>query len=185
MVQTGWPRDLRKRNGMLRLKGNIKEFAGIGVAGIGLLIVALGVFFVVQGWSAKNEVRAAMQDEAVTTAIDGVDVPVLDQRTATNQANLIKSHTLGTSGPYVNLDRNDPVRDTYLKGLTLRNSLHLARMGLDLSELVMGLGALFVAVGGAIATLGAVLAAHLFRVTEPEVETVSASRRTAEAEALT
>lgn len=170
---------------MLRLNGNIKEFAGIGVAGIGLLIVVLGVFFVVQGWSAKNEVRAAMQDEAVATTIEGVNLPVLDQRTASNQANLIKSHTLGSFGTYTSLEREDPQRDTYIKGLTLRNSLHLARLGLDLSELVMGLGALFVTVGGAIATLGAVLAAHLFRVTEPEVETASTSRKTAEAEALT
>ena len=170
---------------MVKLRGNIREYAGLGAVAIGLLVVLLGVFFVVQGWSAKNEVRAAMQDEAVTTTIDDVDVPVLDQRTATNQADLIKSHTLGTSGPYEALDRNDPVRDTYLKGLTLRNSLYLARMGLDLSELVMGLGALFVAVGGAIATLGAVLAAHLFRVTEPEAEAEPTPRKTAEAEALT
>ena len=166
---------------MVKLRGNIREYAGVGAVLIGVLVVTLGVFFVVQGWSAKNEVRAAMQEEAVTTTIDDMDVPVLDQRTATNQANLIKSHTLGSFGTYASLDRENPQRDTYLRGLTLRNSLNLARMGLDLSELVMGLGALFVAVGGAIAALGAVLVAHLFRVTEPEAEAAPAPRKTAEA----
>ena len=165
---------------MSALKENTKEFAGISAAIVGLVIVALGAYFVVRGWEARSEIRAAMQEEAVTTTIDGVELPVLDQRTATNQANVIKSHTLGTSGPYQALDRTDPVRDTYLKGLTLRNSLTLARMGLDLSELVMGLGALFVAVGISTATLGAVLAAHLFRVAELEPARPVSRARTAE-----
>jgi len=169
---------------MMRLKGNIKEYVGIEVILTGVLVVALGAFFVVQGWSAKDEIRTAMQEEAVTTTIEGVDLPVLDQRTATNQAELIKSHTLGSFGTYTSLDREDPKRDTYIRGLTLRNSLHLARMGLDLSELVMGLGALFVAVGTAVATTGAVIAAGLFRVKERRAEAASALHETAVARAL-
>jgi len=170
---------------MSRVKANIKELAGIAAALIGALIVALGVYFVVRGWAAKSEIRAAMQEEAVTTSIDGVELPVLDQRTATYQAEVIKSHTLGTSGPYQALDRADPVRDTYLKGLTLRNSLNLARMGLDLSELVMGLGAVLVGVGTSTVALGSVVAAPLFRAAESEAAARPLRGRTPESGAVT
>jgi hypothetical protein len=118
-----------------------------------------------------------MRDEAVTTTIDGEEVLVLDQRTAMNQADLIKSHTNETFGPYTALERDDPQRDTYLKGLTLRNSLTLARMGLDLSELVMGVGALFFAIGGSVLVVGVLMAVAVVKPSEVETEARKAARR--------
>ena len=168
---------------MTKLTVNIRGYVGIGVVLAGTVAVALGVFFAIQGWSARNEVRAAMLEEAVTTEIDGVDVPVLDQRTATNQAELIKSHTTETFGPYTSLDRADPQRDTYLKGLTLRNSLYLARLSLDLSDLVMGLGALFAAIGISLTAIGALTVAQAVRIREPEA--APGLQQTAGASALT
>ena len=170
---------------MPTLKGDIREYAGIGVLLTGVLVVALGAFFVAQGWSVKNEIRAQMRDEAVTTKIDDVELLVIDQRTATNQAELIKSHTFGSFGTYQSLDREDPRRATYITGLTLRNSLNLARMGLDVSNLVMGLGAMFLAVGAAVTTVGAVIAAGVFRVTGRDAEAAPDLHETARAEALT
>lgn len=160
-----------------RLLGNANGILSVGVALVGVVIIVAGIFLVVQGWSAKNEVRAAMLDEAVTTTIDGEEVLVLDQRTAMNQADLIKSHTNETFGPYTSLSRDDPQRDTYLKGLTLRNSLTLARMGLDLSELVMGVGGLFFAVGGSVFLVGALMAVGIVRPSEVEAKAQTAARQ--------
>ena len=168
---------------MTKLTANIGGYVGIGIVLAGTLVVAFGMFFAIQGWSARNEVRSAMLEEAVTTEIDGVELPVLDQRTATNQAALIKSHTTDTFGPYTSLDRADPQRDTYLRGLTLRNSLYLARLSLDLSDLVMGLGALFVAIGVSLTAIGALTVAQAVRIREREA--APSSQQTAGASALT
>lgn len=169
---------------MPKLTADMKRLAGLTVAVAGVLVIALGAFFVAQGWSARQEIRTRMLDEGVTTTIDDVQVPVTDQRTAMNQADLIREHTLGTFGTYSSLDREDPRRATYITGLTLRNSLTLARMGLDVSNLVMGLGAIFLAVGGSFAVTGAVVAASATRAVETETSGPVVREKPIEAEAL-
>jgi hypothetical protein len=45
------------------------------------------------------------------------------------------------------MERDDPNRETYLKGLTLRNSQNMAVKGFRVSELVIGIGALLIGLG--------------------------------------
>ncbi len=135
----------------------LKRYIGFAVLAIGVITMILGGYFVSQGISARDEIKASLAEEQVTTTIDEVTVPVTDQATLMNQANVIKGHTLERYGPWQSMERDDPNRATMLDGLTLRNSLYLARMGLDISDLVIGLGAIFLTVGTGLAIGGAVI----------------------------
>lgn len=135
----------------------ITRYAGVGISVLGLAIIALGVFFVTEGFAAKAEVREAMIAEQVTVTIDEVTVPVADQETAMAMAEVITGHTLGTYGPWQGMERDDPHRASMLDGLTLRNSLTLGRMALDVGDLVTGLGAVSALMGVAFIATGAVV----------------------------
>ena len=130
---------------------------GIGISVLGLAVIALGVFFVTEGFAAKSEIQTAMAEEQVTVTIDEVKLPVTDQETAIAMAEVIKGHTLGTYGPWQGMERDDPQRASMLDGLTLRNSLTLGRMALDVSDLVTGLGAVLAVIGVAFTATGAVI----------------------------
>ena len=125
------------------------------VLALGIVVAVAGVVLFVAGLTARGEVIQGMLDEEVTTEIDGEEVPVNSARTAMNQYNLIKDHTLGSFGSYSSLEREDPRRDTYVRGLTLRNSLVIGRMGLQISLLISGLGVLFFLTGASLGLIGA------------------------------
>ena len=72
-------------------------------------------------------------------------------------AEVITGHTLGTYGPWQGMERDDPHRASMLDGLTLRNSLTLGRMALDVGDLVTGLGAVSALMGVAFIATGAVV----------------------------
>ena len=135
----------------------ITRYVGIAISVLGMVVIALGVFFVTEGFAAKSEVQAALVEEQVTVTIDEVKVPVADQETAMAMADVIKGHTLGRYGPWQDMERDDPNRATMLDGLALRNSLTLARMALDVSDLVTGLGAALALIGAGFTATGAVI----------------------------
>ncbi len=120
----------------------------------GLIILIGGVAFIVLGVMTRVEILAGLADEEVTTTINDETIPVDSAETAMNQANVIKSHTLERYGTYGSMERDDPNRDIFINGLTLRNSLIIARMGLSISLLVMGLGGLFILVGASLTLIG-------------------------------
>ena len=66
----------------------------MAVALVGLLFVTLGLFFVIKGLRAKSGIRAALQDENVSTTEGGAvsRMPVADAKTAAAQADVIKRH---------------------------------------------------------------------------------------------
>ncbi len=72
---------------------------------------------------------------------------VNDAKTAEAEAEVIKEHTFGRYGPYADMERDDPNRDTYLKGLTLRNALNLAVVGFGVTDLAIGTGAISIVLG--------------------------------------
>lgn len=127
----------------------IRRYLWIVPAVLGLVFVASGAYTISEGAAAADLVRAELRDEQVTTSGDA-SIPntlVQDAATAEVQAATIKEHTYGQYGPYSGMERDDPNRETYLKGLTLRNSLNMAVMGFKVSDLVVGIGALIIAVG--------------------------------------
>ena len=123
------------------------------VLGIGMVV--LGSIFIVMGLDARGDIREALVKENVITSKDAPipGVLVRDADTAKAQAVAIESHTFGRFGPYSSMERDDPNREAYLKGLTLRNSLNLAVVGFGLTDLAVGLGAVTIVLGLIIAGL--------------------------------
>ncbi len=116
---------------------------------LGVAFIAFGTYTITAGLDAKDLVRAELEDEQVVTSKDA-SIPntlVTNAATAEVQAATIKEHTYGRFGPYSGMEREDPNRDTYLKGLTLRNSLNMAVMGFKVADFVVGVGALVVVIG--------------------------------------
>jgi hypothetical protein len=122
-------------------------------AQLGVSFIAGGVYMATQGLAAKRELREALEAEQIITSTEA-SVPgrlVSDVATAQAQAEVIRSHTLReTEGrTFAQLPRGDPLRDQYLRAVTLRTALGLAVMGFRVSDLVVGMGAFMAAVGGA------------------------------------
>ena len=127
----------------------VSKFAAVIAVALGLGMMALGGIFIAMGLDAKGEVREALVKEQVITSSDTPipGVPVEDAETARAQQDAIESHTFGRWGPYSSLDRDDPRRDTYVTGLTLRNSLNLAVLGFGVADLATAMGAVTMVLG--------------------------------------
>ena len=120
---------------------------------LGIGMVVLGSIFVYMGFDAKGDIKEALRQEKVITSKDATipgglaGVLVEDAATARAQQDAIEAHTFGRFGPYSGMERDDPNRDVYLKGLTLRNALNLAAVGFGVGDMAIGLGAVTVVLG--------------------------------------
>lgn len=159
----------------------LRRHLWMGALVLGLLLVGMGTFFVVLGFEAKDTIRAALADEGVTTSADAVEfgvpggVLVADAKTAEAQANVIKMHSINRYGRYTEMDRDDPNRDAYINGLTLRNSLNLAVLGFGVASLAIGTGAIIIVLGVGTAALGVPLLYGIAKE-EPELAVNSGAR---------
>ena len=146
---------------------------------LGVVFIAAGVYMISEGRSAKDEVRQALAAEKVVTAEDAAipSAPVNDAATAEAQSDIIREHSLKTTGgkTYAELSREDPNRDVYLKGVTLRTALNLAVMGFKVSDLVVGMGAFMIVVGASNVFL---LAPFLFWASDAATEAARPRERT-------
>jgi hypothetical protein len=118
---------------------------------LGFVFIAAGAYMVSEGRSAKDQVHDTLVAERITTSEDASipSAPVDDAATAQAQSDVIKTHVMeSTEGKtYSEMDREDPLRATYLNSVSLRTALNLAVMGFKLSDLVIGLGAFIIVVG--------------------------------------
>ncbi len=118
---------------------------------LGIVFIAAGAYMVTQGQSAKSDVRDALATEQVTTSQDASipNAPVVDAATAQAQADAILHHSLALENgkTYSQMTRDDPNRNTYLQGVSLRTALNLAVMGFKVSDLVVGIGAFIIVMG--------------------------------------
>ena len=146
----------------------VSKFAVVVAIGMGIAMMVIGSIFIVMGVDAKGEITEALLKERVITSKDAPIPGVLveDAETARSQAAAIESHTFGRFGPYSSMDRDDPNRETYLKGLTLRNSLNLAVVGFGISDMAVGLGAVTIVLGLIIA--GLAIPVHLLMMKRHE-----------------
>ena len=154
----------------------LRSYLWMGAVMLGVLFIGLGAFFVFEGFAAKDTVQQALVAEQATTSGSAVipDAPIVNIATAEAQENLITEHTLGTLGPYSQLERGSDDRATYLDGLTIRNSLNMAVMGFRVSDLVIGVGAVILLLG---ATSLLLLAPVLYWAREPVLETAGERAR--------
>ena len=141
------------------------------VLGFAAVFIVAGLVMGAVGFTARGEVTQALVDERLKVpnpqvlltypgarAPEGVEVPTVlidTPELAVAQAKVIQTHTLAITGgkTYSEMDREDPARATSLTAVTLRSALMQARLGFDISLLVMGLGALFVLSGTAIGVI--------------------------------
>jgi hypothetical protein len=133
----------------------LRKLTGIALLALGAGALIVGTFFIQQGFAAESEIKDRMAEEAVT--IDDVAYPVDTAELATAQAAITKPHTLERYGLWQTLERGSDERASVLGGLTLRNSLNKARMGLDLSLMVKAIGGVFMVVGLGFVSTGAVV----------------------------
>ena len=133
----------------------LRKLTGIALLALGAGALIVGTFFVQQGFAAESEIKDRMAEEAVT--IDDVAYPVDTAELATAQAAITKPHTLERYGLWQTLEPGSEERASVLGGLTLRNSLNMARMGHDLSLMVKAIGGVFMVVGLGFVSTGAMV----------------------------
>ena len=133
----------------------VSKFAVVVAILLGLGMVALGSVFIIMGLDARSDIRQALIKENVITSQDAAvpGIPVQDAETARMQQDVIEQHTFGRWGPYSSLNRDDPNRQTYLNGLTIRNSLNLSILGFGVADLAIGTGGIAIVLGLIIAGL--------------------------------
>ena len=129
----------------------IRRFMWLVAVVLGLVFVAAGAYMVSEGLSAKGQVHDTLVAERITTSKDAsiANAPVDDAATAQAQSDVIKMHVMETTKgkTYSEMDRQDPLRATYLDSVSLRTALNLAVMGFKVSDLVIGMGAFIIVVG--------------------------------------
>lgn len=149
-----------------------KQLAIWGTIILGAAFVIAGLVVAYLGWHTYDHITEQLKTENLTVqdpailltyegarAPEGVEVPevVIDTaQEADDQANVIRTHVMGITGgkTYTEMDREDPARATFVTGLTLETSLHLAHTGLELSQFVMGVGIAFVGFGAYTLVIG-------------------------------
>lgn len=151
---------------------SISKIATIVAIILGIIMVILGFIFVSMGVQAQDEIREALRKERVITGGDA-EIPgvlVEDVETARAQQDVIEDHTYGRFGPYSGMERDDPNRDVYIRGLTLRNALNLAIVGFGVADLAIGTGGITIVLGLIIA--GFAIPTHMLvmRVFRSEAE---------------
>jgi hypothetical protein len=168
---------MRKPGGILLMTSHLEEgvmslrtiskVAVVIAILLGIGMIVLGSVFVTLGYDAKSDISAALRQEQVITAPDSVIPGVLveDAATAQAQADAIEAHTFGRFGPYSQMSREDPNRETYLNGLILRNALNLAVVGFGVGDLAIGTGFVTIVLGAIIAALAVPVHLLVMRVT--------------------
>lgn len=156
----------------------------VGTFALGLMLVLTGAFMVREAAHTKAEVADALLHERLVVqdpfilltypnarAPQGVEIPKITIDTAAEahaQAQVIHHHVMAaTEGKtWSELPRQipdpkdptkmiaNPVRDTYIQGLTLQNALHQAHASLEIVKLVTGIGAVLIVLGVGILALG-------------------------------
>lgn len=114
-------------------------------------LVITGSVLLYVGLDSKAQAKEVLAAERIVTPEDASipNTPVDSAETAWAQAEVIQKHALEATGgkTYAELDRDDPLRQTYLTASNLRTALLSAYMSFKIADLVTGLGALFLALG--------------------------------------
>jgi hypothetical protein len=155
---------------------------------VGLAFLVGGGYTVVRGFDAKDQVRAELARQDITTTPDAAipNVKVTDAETAQAMADVIQKHVneitggqsyaelgryLTADGKGATSDENlamkdkagnpvpNPVRDVALTASTLRTGLYTSIMAFNVADLVIGLGLAIAVIGFAVGGIGVALAA--------------------------
>ena len=125
---------------------------------VSIILYVAGVFMIVAGGFTYYVVHRELADEHITVSDDADNFagkPVEGPFTAYAQAEVIKKHSaeIADGQTYAQLDKEDPRRASVMDASFLRASLFTSVVAFGVAALVIGLGALFIAVGLAIMAL--------------------------------
>ena len=139
----------------------IRNYAAIVTLGAAAAFFVAGPYMVYRGWDARQQVRAELLQERITTPEDA-SIPnarVDDDVTAISQAEVIQQHALeSTKGKtYAEMERTDPARQTAFNASALRTALYSSALAWNVANLVMGLGALVFVLGLVLLGVGLVI----------------------------
>src|SRR5215211_2831282 len=152
----------------------IAKWAWLGAVLFGIVLAGAGLFMMMQGKSAHDDVRDTLSSERIVAAEDaGVPAaPVTGPEEAKAQADVIREHVLSLTGgkTYAELARDDPNRNTYLQSITLRTALMESYLAFKISDLVVGIGAIVVLLGLSHVVLGLYLGLILPRAEVERLE---------------
>lgn len=127
---------------------------------VGFGFIVGGIYTVVRGYDARDEVRDALVAEKIVTPEDAAipNAPVVDHVTAHAQADIILKHMLTATGgkTYAQMERTDPLRQVAFTASALRTSLYSAALAWHTAELAMGVG-LFMGTVGLLMLIGSLL----------------------------
>ena len=164
----------------------MKKAFPIALTLLGLMFLVGGAYAVNQGFDARNQVRAELLSQHITTPGDA-SIPnavVDDAATARSMAAIIEKHALASSGgkTYAEMGRflaadggdtsdeaaalkgadgkpvANPMRNVAFQASALRTSLLTSVMAFEVAKLVIGLGVLVMALGFAVGGVGVALA---------------------------
>ena len=152
---------------------------------IGLVFLAAGVYTVVRGYDAKEQVRDELEAQKIVTSEDASipNAPVVDAATADAMADIIGVHAAEATGgrTYAEMGRfltpeggdtsdealalkdeegnpvANPLRNVAFQASALRTSLYTSVLAFNVSDLVIGLGIAFAALGFVIGGVGVAL----------------------------
>ena len=123
---------------------NYRKMASMGA-------IALGILMIIGGATTWFVVSNTLGDQQIITADDAclagnlVDGPF----TAYCQADIINTHTMESTGglTYVQLDRDDPLRDLAMRSAFLQSSLFTSVVAFGVAAMAVGMGVVFVLIG--------------------------------------
>jgi hypothetical protein len=169
-------------------ENTMKKAFPIALMFLGLVFIGAGLYTVNRGFDAKDQVKDELVAQNITTPEDASmpNVLVRNAATAESMAEIINHHALESTGglTYSEMGRfatpnGDPVgtsnedealigddgrpvannlRNTAFQASALRTSLYTSVMAFNLSDLVVGLGAMIVVLGFAVGGVGVALA---------------------------
>lgn len=139
----------------------MKKLFPIALIALALILGVAGVYTITRGFDAKDQVRAELLAQNITTPEDA-SIPnarVDDPETAEAMADIIGVHALEITGgrTYAEMDRDDPARATAFNATALRTSLYTSVMAFNVADLVVGIGAMLIALAFAVGGVGVAL----------------------------
>lgn len=143
------------------MRATIEKYVYLAVAAVAVFLISIGSYAVVQGNNARNDVKDGLTREHVTVSKDAPNEalrnkPVDSAATARAEADAIWMHTMKATGgkTYSELAKDDPARATAKDGAFLRTGLMLSVNSFGVTDLVIGIGWAWIALGVAVLVLG-------------------------------
>jgi len=145
----------------------VTKYLWIMVVALGVVALALGMVFIVQGVDKSDWMKDAMQQEKITIGIDEASVAKGDVVNSLDEAldagDTIREHRRGIAPTYGDLlaggryDPTNPEHLSYAQALNLENYLYLGALGFGVAQMLIGAGVFMLITGVALGVTGLAL----------------------------